>query len=897
MPTLPKECLALFEEYAMVTVFLCLVTLLFGLSVAHATLPYPILYVQSPRHDTAYRRLPDFFHPLNLEAGTHIMYLPANSSTPQLYLSGGTEGAVFDPTVSFDGTKVAYVYCPNVVNRNPAKANLPTGNCNLHQATAPNQGGGIVVEQLTFSEWTPSVGGEASPATLGHGVFNLGPTYLPGNKLMFVSSRNGLLANKSFTDVNLQLWVLDLTTGIQEQIGFMNLGSSLHPSIMTDGSVLFATYEAQGLRDRRLWGLWDILPDGRRWRPSWSAFQRESGVHLHTQLSNGDRCATAYYNKNNNGFGTINCWNNATTTPGFGAPAPANNAAIQQGYVGTSSTPRLWKYSFAPTGLYPRTKFADEMDTRSALINGVRVGKASHPRGAPGNTLLLSYCVGVCNHNPAPTTYGETYYDADIYLLADGVQAASVNDLTLVLGTTAYNEWAPVPLVPYAAIYGLSAPATQPWLPNSTHVALPKGTPFGLVGTSSFYKRDSAPGTPTAGTVERFNIIDAAARANFVWQGGDVGYYTNSAIEYVRLVILQGTSDNGLFNGSPFPYRTPANERLGFLPAISLRKTPNVLDGNGNPDTSFLAKIPADTVFTFQTLDAQHRVLNMAQTWHQVRPGETRVDCGGCHAHSQTPLDFATTVAGQAGYTPTDLGVAPVTTYEYATHIRPILANNCVACHGGSTPAGSLKLDVTTIDSNGYPNDFNRLANDPNAAWGTAPPVGTTWRIPNVSRYVRAFQSRRSLLAWRLYNARLDGIANGDTVTDVAGQDIDFVSAVSCTAHTIAESDKQIITAWIDTGAAGDNPGETAGFTSDEHKPTIRLVQGDRVRIGLVDAHSGLDMSTITVVHDAVDVTTSLTPTSTTGVWEVIGQASPGVWSVTACDNAGNCQQRDAVFP
>ena len=62
-------------------------------------------------------------------------------------------------------------------------------------------------------------------------------------------------------------------------------------------------------------------------------------------------------------------------------------------------------------------------------------------------------------------------------------------------------------------------------------------------------------------------------------------------------------------------------------------------DPDGNPDTSFLAKIPADVGFTFQTLDKHGMVLNMAQTWHQVRPGEVRVDCGGCHAHSQKPTD------------------------------------------------------------------------------------------------------------------------------------------------------------------------------------------------------------------------------------------------------------------
>src|SRR6185436_14591250 len=80
-----------------------------------------------------------------------------------------------------------------------------------------------------------------------------------------------------------------------------------------------------------------------------------------------------------------------------------------------------------------------------------------------------------------------------------------------------------------------------------------------------------------------------------------------------------------------------------------------ILDPEGNPDTSFLAKIPADQPFTFQMLDRNGMVLTMAQTWHQVRPGEARYDCGGCHAHSQQPLDFHTTAAGQPGFPVADL--------------------------------------------------------------------------------------------------------------------------------------------------------------------------------------------------------------------------------------------------
>src|SRR4029453_1204120 len=103
-------------------------------------------------------------------------------------------------------------------------------------------------------------------------------------------------------------------------------------------------------------------------------------------------------------------------------------------------------------------------------------------------------------------------------------------------------------------------------------------------------------------------------------------------------------------------------ERLRILGEIPVRhftsereRPEQPLDPDGNPDTSFLAKIPADVAFTFQTIDKNGMVLNMAQTWHQVRPGEIRNNCGGCHAHSQQPTDFNATLASKPEYAVFDL--------------------------------------------------------------------------------------------------------------------------------------------------------------------------------------------------------------------------------------------------
>src|SRR5205085_11963736 len=108
-----------------------------------------------------------------------------------------------------------------------------------------------------------------------------------------------------------------------------------------------------------------------------------------------------------------------------------------------------------------------------------------------------------------------------------------------------------------------------------------------------------------------------------------------------------------------------AMERMRILGEIPVRKfdgNEQPTDSDGNPDTSFLAKIPADQPFTFQTLDKNGMVLNMAQTWPQLRPGEVRNDCGGCHAHSQKPTLFKDTAAAKGDYKVFDL-----------THETPLL--------------------------------------------------------------------------------------------------------------------------------------------------------------------------------------------------------------------------------
>ena len=381
------------------------------------------------------------------------------------------------------------------------------------------------------------------------------------------------------------------------------------------------------------------------------------------------------------------------------------------------------------------------------------------------------------------------------------------------------NKW-PRALVPYKRIYGVDEPRRIEPIANdgkrSPH--LPEGTPFGLVGTSSLYKRESYPyGVVRPGSVTASFASDKDPTGykgfdtshNWTVQGSDAGLYGNDDIHAIRILLLEPTSEvqrgRTYYNHGRERYRIlgemPVRHfHVGQAGKPDLRKQP--LDPDGNPDTSFLAKIPANVAWTFQTLDKHGMVLNMAQTWHQLRPGEIRNDCGGCHAHSQKPTPFELTAAAKPDYKIFDLtrqtpllttkkldqsgkrwdvkdetGVRfePIAkTVEFFHDVKPIFDRSCVACHSQKLdkPAGKLVLDderwISTQNPAGLgfgitvPGTYARLAADTKGEYGIKPLKKHGWTDLSASRYIKLMQSRRSLLIWKIYGQRLDGWNNDD---------------------------------------------------------------------------------------------------------------------------------------
>jgi hypothetical protein len=867
---------------------------------------YPITYVRAQRSgDKVHKRYyTDFSSPVTMEPGADLMLLHPDGRDE--VLAEGGEGSITDPFVSLDGEWIYFTRIYNLQKANqwsPPREGADIFKIHVKTRRLVRLTNQQFVPNEAVADWSDDYRTSAKGKShIDYGVYNMGASPLPGGKIVFTSNREGVKPAKGYPAVALQLFVMDDSdTDVDpadpypnniEKIGHLNLGCALHPVALKDGRIMFSSLESQGIRGEILWGIWTIHPDGTNWAPLVSAFDpggAPNGFHFQTQLGDGSIVIEQYYNQNNSGFGA---YIKMPPSPPDGY-APFGQASMKH----PSNPP--WRYGrfdnakgkyyrmpFMPTGAISMTPFTFGLEgpaDRSILGDkkSPAVGKFTHPSGAPDNHLLTIYSPGPVNHQYEYLPQ----VDGGIYLAKGGAIIAEPADLLLIKNDPNYNESWPRAVVPYDRVYGVKEPAALPVHPNDgkTHRELPEGTPFGIVGSSSLYKRETYPN----GEVPEGGVVGAYPDGNDPWkgldaftshgngmpinwhnQGADAGLYSNDDIHAVRILAMEPTTDRqrGERNGRRF--YNHATERLRILGEIPVRKIgkdgKQPIDPDGNPDTSFLAKIPADTAFTFQTIDKRGIVLNMSQTWHQLRPGELRNNCGGCHAHSQSPTDFSKTAAakdyyklwdltkgtplltdkqgdesakrwdtqGEAGLRVAKQEVADV---EYFRDIRPILDRSCVACHSkkDGKPAGNLALDaddeqIQFRQLGKFPGSYYRIALDEKAQFGHKPVGYDSWGYPNASRYIRKLQARRSLLVWKIFGERLDGFDNDDHPSESepgkrdlvlkgepvdmkkfrAKWDIDFVgkqmpppkAVEDGKVKALSDEDRRTIVRWIDLG-------------------------------------------------------------------------------------------------
>jgi hypothetical protein len=930
---------------------------------------YDIVYVRAPLGKFVW---PDVGAPTLMEPGADLMLLHPDGKE-ELLVEGGTRGSVADPYVSFDGQTVFYAFFHATEGADIFKIHVPS-----RKVVRLTHDGGKKAPGTEGAHYSrnddsmvllmESFGKKAAERDV---IYNTAPCPVPGGKVLFTSNRHGFVPRKgTFAAHAFQLTLMVDDGSNVETVGHLNLGCALHPVILSDGRVMFSSLENQGLRDTLHWSIWTIHPDGTAWAPLISDFARSlaPSFHFQTQRSDGRAVVTMYYNVNQAGFGTHV---QLPVAPAPGAPAfgPADPADSRNRPLRMfSGGIKEYRLPFSPSGLDVLTPFANDDDSPSPHsirkdTSSPRVGKVTHPCGAPDNHILTVWSPNHdCSRDGITGGVRRVGNDTGIYLIKAGSPVYEPGHMLLIKNDPKYHEQWPRPLVPYERIYGIKEPKTLPRLANDGKLSphLPVGTPYGLIGTASLYKRESAP----AGKVPEGSVtaIPTASKPGsygtstpWVDQGADAGIYANGDIHAIRIVLQEP-------NARPdwTRFYNHARERLRILGEIPVRKfdgDKQPTDPDGNPDTSFLAKIPADTSFTFQTLDKQGMVLNMAQTWHQVRPGEVRTDCGGCHAHSQKPTLFQNTFAARPDYPVFDLtrktplvttkkndisgkkwdaedttglkfteGVLDV---EYWRDIRPIFARSCVACHGKGVekpPADLVLDDDTPRDSKSYlgpknvPTSYVALA----VADGSG---GTT-----ASRYIQKMQSRASLLVWKLFGQRMDGRKDEDIPPPKPGekrQEPRYAGSImpppdavkSGKVHALSDEDRRTLIRWIDLGCPIDltydpaHPDARTGWLADRTLPTLAVASPapgtndplTRILIGMTDRTSGLDLASFSVTADfplaGVNPGDNLAAKfrEKDGVWELkltqpIATLARGKLTVSVKDRQGNLTRVERSF-
>ncbi|SEN69394.1 hypothetical protein, partial [Nitrosomonas marina] len=485
-------------------------------------------------------------------------------------------------------------------------------------------------------------------------------------------------------------------------------------------------------------------------------------------------------------------------------------------------------------------------------------------------------------------TYGNGYTsdipgcNLGIYI-ASTIPVTNPDDLVMLVDTKGNHEFGARAVVPYTDIYGVSEPAVLDPIKSAD---LPKGSPFGYVGAASVTDREILPfgGVPDLTTV---NIHAFNLQGTQTVEG-----ITDDDICGVRFAQMH---HNDTSNPLAQVHGT-TGERVAIIGDLYTRNK----DGNGDPimetdgihvDTSFLAEIPANIPYTMFLLDCEGRNLAVDQTWQHVKPGEKKV-CGGCHVgHSpdHPPRNtFAASHAATPGYTPFQLGrgTVPLLTgidgngdpiynnisgygvvVNYDEHIKPILLSRCASCHSisGNSTSGrekGLVLDHNPVDPTDYLDEdikstYWRLVYDrfQEGLDDEDPPGTHPWQIykhsyggstdlnrPYVSKYIVAFNSRRSLLYWKAKGERTDNNTDGEYLGD-----LDYGAAHPATG--ITDEELRWIARWIDTGAQAG-----PGATDDKMPPTIHMDITKNVSdeithiiIGTVDLGSGIDPNSLNV--------------------------------------------------
>ena len=647
----------------------------------------------------------------------------------------------FDASVSLDGKKIIYaVYRANGIENTEVQGwRYP----NRKLSTDGNKSELAVYD--IASETTlvlPYVEGRQETS----------PIYLPDNKIMFSSDRDGqygpYLHNVGADETTTpRLFIMD-SEGVRA-VGPHSMGGTMHPYLLSNGRVAettkWMTHNLPYIYNNgsvnypttmaNMWVLQTIDQRGGDPTALYGSHQNDwvdkatgkkmvvkTAMHYIGQRANGDVLAATYYRANNMGLGDI---------------------------VGFTLEPKLLEGPapmFLPTNRYTVAGWSTAKDVGAGTRTN---GKIGFPEGLPDGQVMLTFGRGWCstvNWDDARTpaqidALGKVGCDAGIYKTSV-IPSRAFTDLVKVVDLPEWHEFGA----------RLVAPRTI--------------APADLINTDDGSCQIAS---SDAGST------DAHRRKPYDFNSG----------ENMKSAANNGTEIDGLDHSELAAIRF-----YQLIPNTSRRTDPNNSIGNkvlllGDvpllSDKSFKAQLPCDTPFFMVGLDSQGRAIKRDQLPQSLRQGELRV-CEGCHLHGSKGRPWADSLAHDAN--PKVLSM-PVSVPTYEAEVKPILDARCKSCHATGVPLFDFDKLVWDFFQKYVPEGSKVVTGIGSKKYAL--------QRPYTSKYVHTQFARESLLYWKAANERMDGRTDA-TYSD----DIDFGAAHPT---EITPDELKVIAGWLDSGA------------------------------------------------------------------------------------------------
>ncbi len=784
-------------------------------------------------------------------------------------------------------------------------------------------------------------------------VMDTGPFFMPDGRIGFTSNREqgfGMF----------QLFAMDRDGQNMEVLSHRAMQNQLHPVSLMDGRIVYTNFDRMLQRvTNNNFSLFEINPDGSA--PFIFAGKNDAtkwSYHYFTQLSDGDIVTTLYYNRQQTGLGALERF--PVDPPGpdfvhrtiFGSEASDVLTTLPDTWIvggGLLPFARPEQFRLTPQASagdvqakpYDASNyFIHPVDGRTVTMSG----RFTHPAAAPDNDLLTTYAIGGASTIGSPVfresleaTMRIIGKDAGIWLLPLEPNSTRqighiADDAQIVVDFPEYHEIMPRAVVSYQDIYGIPRPDPDNRRPPTSNDGnqdprLPAGAPYGLTGAASMYDREtrSLNGTPW-NMKDGGGTMSGRTYMNLAVSGAELAIFDNDEIYGIRVLMPVPNIPKEAYR-SDEKWSGLQQHHLRILGEYPVRK-PDMegvepVDAQGNPDTSFIVRVPADTPFLMQTIDKRGMALDIETASRSVTRGEQQY-CAGCHVHTREGMNtfdslaegndsefgdftdasaplfvgedangYPTVASAQATYA----GEAGATArrsfaVDWDNNIATIVQNRCASCHGQGQSA--QQLTGLLLDGSGDTYQLlteNRIRNNSGStilSAGSKPGNGLTdidapltdritprYQCCTPSRWVSVNSARSSMLVWALYGERLDGrdLVTGlppegsGVVVDTKGREYPEiwpkVSEHLAYVSGMPEAEKRLIARWLDIGAPKLN------VHDDMMRPVMTLtpVGGassvNSILVGLWD-DSPLDFARFKVMANGNDITPQMNGTPDT---------------------------------